>query len=52
MGGYFEVIGQKSKADKLDVKGVTQMACERKFRSWIPVSKHIRELRTILKSGS
>jgi len=37
---YLEVIGQKSKTDKLDGKGIAQMACERKFKSWKPNSKH------------
>lgn len=46
---YLEVIGQKSKTDKLDGKGIAQMACERKFKPWTPISSHIMELRTILR---
>lgn len=46
---YLEVIGQKSKTDKLDGKGIAQMACERKFKPWEPISSFIMELRTILR---
>jgi len=46
---YLEVLGHKSKTDKLDGKGIARMACERKIKTWTPVSKHIRELRTALR---
>jgi len=46
---YLESIGQYSKTDKLDSKGIAQMACERKFVKWRPASKHIRELRALLR---
>ena len=46
---YLEVIGHKSKNDKLDGKGIAIMACERKLKLWQPFSKHIRKLRTLLR---
>jgi len=46
---YLESIGQYSKTDKLDSKGIAQMACERKFVKWKPASGHIRELRALLR---
>lgn len=46
---YLQSIGQYSKTDKLDSKGIAKMACERKFKKWKPASKHIRQLRTVLR---
>lgn len=46
---YLESIGQYSKTDKLDSKGISKMACERKFKKWKPASKNIRQLRTVLR---
>lgn len=46
---YLQSIGQYSKTDKLDSKGIARMACERKFPRWKPGSKHIRELRGVLR---
>jgi len=46
---YLEVLGQKSKTDKLDGKGIAQMACERKFKTWRPASKQTLQLRTLLR---
>lgn len=46
---YLQSIGQYSKTDKLDSKGISRMACERKFTKWKPGSKHIRELRVVLR---
>jgi len=46
---YLEVIGHKSKNDKLDGKGIATMACERKLKPWKPASQHIRKLRTLLR---
>ena len=46
---YLQSIGQYSKTDKLDSKGLAEMACERKLKKWKPLSKHIRELRTLLR---
>jgi len=45
---YLQSIGQYSKTDKLDSKGIARMACERKFPRWKPGSKHIRELKKVL----
>lgn len=56
---YLESIGQYSKTDKLDSKGIAQMACERKLKRWKPGSKKIREVRaltryrkSLIKSGN
>ena len=46
---YLQSIGQYSKTDKLDSKGLAEMACERKLKKWKPLSKHIRELRALLR---
>ena len=46
---FLQSIGQYSKTDKLDSKGIAQMACERKFKKWLPLSKQIRELRALLR---
>lgn len=46
---YLRSIGQESKTDKLDARGICQMACERKFRLWQPFSKNIYKLRTALR---
>jgi len=46
---YLRSIGQESKTDKLDARGICRMACERKFRLWQPASKNIYRLRTALR---
>jgi len=46
---YLRSIGQESKTDKLDARGICRMACERKFRLWKPASKNIYKLRTALR---
>ena len=46
---YLKSIGQESKTDKLDAKGICRMACERKLRLWKPFSKNIYKLRTALR---
>jgi len=46
---YLELIGQKSKNDKLDGKGIAQMACRKFGKRWQPISKHIIEVRTALR---
>lgn len=46
---YLQSIGQYSKTDKLDAKGICQMACERKFKLWKPSSPNILKLRTALR---
>jgi transposase len=42
-------IGQYSKTDKLDARGICQMACERKLRLWKPFSSEILKIRTALR---
>ena len=49
MKQYLKYIGQESKNDKLDAKGICQLACERKLRLWKPCSKHIIAIRTALR---
>jgi len=46
---YIEVLGYKSKTDKLDGKAIATMAIERKFAKWSPCSKNILELRSLLR---
>lgn len=46
---YLESIGQYSKTDKLDGKGLSRLACERKLKLWSPVSANIYELRSLLR---
>jgi transposase len=46
---YLQVIGFKSKNDKLDGRGMAQMACERKGILWKPVSEEILKIRAVLR---
>ena len=46
---YLEMIGHKSKNDKLDGRGMSQMACERKGKLWKPCSPHLLEIRDLLR---
>lgn len=46
---YLRSIGQESKNDKLDARGICQMACERKFQLWKPFSDNIYQLRSALR---
>lgn len=46
---YLESIGHKSKTDKLDGRGLAQMASERRLEPWKPISVHILELRTLIR---
>lgn len=46
---YLEAIGHKSKTDKLDGRGLAQMACERQLKPWQPLTKYILELRTLVR---
>ena len=46
---YLQSIGQYSKTDVLDAKGICQMACERKFKLWKPGSPNILKLRAALR---
>ena len=46
---FKEMLGYKSKNDKLDAKAITEMACRNYGKLWSPVSKHIIEIRTTLR---
>jgi transposase len=46
---YLQSIGQYSKTDKLDAKGICRMACERKFKRWKPFSPHLLTIRAALR---
>jgi len=46
---YLEIIGHKSKNDKLDAKSIAQMACERKLKTWQPFSEQIYLLRSLAR---
>jgi len=46
---YLQSLGQYSKTDKMDSKGIAKMACERNLKKWKPSSQHIRQLRTVLR---
>jgi len=46
---YLEIIGHKSKNDKLDGRGMAQMACERKGKIWMPGSHNLIEIRDLLR---
>ena len=50
--GYLRSIGQYSKNDQLDARGIAQMACERKTRLWKPFSPNILALRSVLRLRS
>lgn len=43
---YLKSLGNKSKTDKIDAKGLSQLACERSIELWTPPSKEIGRLRT------
>lgn len=46
---YLQSIGQYSKTDKLDAKGICRMSCERKFKRWKPFSPHLLAIRAALR---
>lgn len=46
---YLEVIGQKSKNDKLDGKGMSEMVLKGYGKIWAPISKHILQIRAALR---
>ncbi len=46
---YLQMIGQYSKTDKLDARGICQMACERKMKRWKPFSAKIMDIRSALR---
>jgi transposase len=46
---FKEVIGFKSKNDKLDAKAICIMACRNYGKIWAPISKHILQVRSALR---
>lgn len=46
---YLQSIGQHSKTDKQDAKGICRMSCERKLKLWKPFSPHILKIRAALR---
>jgi transposase len=46
---YKESLGLKSKNDKIDAKGLAQMACERQWTLWNPLSRNIYFLRIVTR---
>lgn len=46
---YLASLGHKSKNDKLDGRGMAQMACERKCKLWEPISEYILSIKTLLR---
>lgn len=46
---YKEALGLKSKNDRIDAKGLAQMACEQNHTAWKPVSSNIYLLRLITR---
>lgn len=43
---YMESLGQKSKNDHIDAKGLARMGCEQKLDQWSPLSPYYQQLRT------
>jgi len=46
---YLKSLGHKSKNDKLDGKGMSQMCCERKLKPWKPSCPNMLKIRTLLR---
>jgi transposase len=46
---YKESLGLKSKTDRIDARGLAQMACEQKCTEWRPLSDNIYRLRLITR---
>jgi len=46
---YLQVIGQSTKTDKQDARGICQMACERKMKLWQPASPKLLAIRNCLR---
>ena len=46
---YLQSIGQYSKTDKLDAKGICRLACERKVTLWRPFSPKTMAIRTAIR---
>lgn len=46
---YFKSLGLKSKNDKIDAKGLAQMACQQDLLKWKPISPQIEQLRALTR---
>ncbi|WP_199880257.1 IS110 family transposase, partial [Flammeovirga pacifica] len=46
---YFQSIGNKSKNDKIDAKGLAVMGATQPLTIWAPISKQLYELRSITR---
>lgn len=46
---YMQSIGQRSKNDKADARGLAMMGCERNLEMWIPACEHLLELRSLTR---
>ena len=46
---FKEMLGVKSKNDKLDAKSIAIMACKNYGKLWSPISEHIIQIRTTLR---
>lgn len=46
---YLQAIGNKSKTDKMDAKGLAQMGLEQRLTLWQPISKNIYALRLLTR---
>jgi transposase len=46
---YLESLGNKSKTDKIDARGLAQMGAEQQLRQWHPFSESIYELRALTR---
>jgi transposase len=49
---YFKSLGQKSKNDTIDAKGLAQMAAEQNLEAWQPTSPQIEELKALTRHHS
>lgn len=46
---YLLSLGQKSKNDKLDAKGIATMGAQRNFKKWTPIPENMMQLRTLTR---
>lgn len=46
---YLQSLGIKSKNDKIDAQGLSQMCAEKSFQLWQPISKNIYNLRSLTR---
>ena len=44
---YLKSLGNKSKTDKIDAKGLAQMGVERQLRLWTPPSKELQDIKSL-----